>query len=153
MAMAELGFVRAWPRRRRHDWTACRSLRNRDIAPSSFLTGGPAPSRDRPALPEGAPGPQAADPPQSGATRWCPDIRPSVRPGSRGQTPRPGTPRWLSRPRPGPCPRHDPPGLGRKPLRVRRLVMLRRYVFGPTLATLALLAARPVSADAIQFTG
>jgi len=31
--------------------------------------------------------------------------------------------------------------------------MLRRYVFGPTLATLALLAARPVSADAIQFTG
>lgn len=31
--------------------------------------------------------------------------------------------------------------------------MLRRYVFGSTLATLALLAARPVSADAIQFTG
>jgi hypothetical protein len=31
--------------------------------------------------------------------------------------------------------------------------MLRRYVFGPTLTTLALLAARPVSADAIQLTG
>jgi hypothetical protein len=31
--------------------------------------------------------------------------------------------------------------------------MLRRYVFGPTLATLALLAARPVSADPIPLTG
>src|SRR4051794_2580866 len=56
MATADLGLVRDWPRRRRHDWTACRSVRNRDIAPSSFLTGGPARTRDRTALAEGAAG-------------------------------------------------------------------------------------------------
>ena len=119
------------------------SLEIRDIAPSSFLTG-PRPSGVETRRGKGGSGSRWRSRVRSETTRRCEGVY--RRSGSRRGT---GALAEGVRRVTAPARRST----DERPLRGRRLVMVRRSVFRLSLATLALLGARPVLAGPITFTG